>query len=176
MTTINQGKGGAFRERTISEQGLDGERGDYRPCMTFERDTERPSNRRSRPVTSNNIIRRKKLFPLRRNRTNRHPLLILFQSSKPMTPFNLKRFQFLRMFKDNRSQVILTHICRNEIVFKIAFGEFGDFHGGQDFVVSGIGGTEPDSFGVGEGIVDYVVEDTDFIHLVQDNGEVTMQS
>ena len=143
-----------------------GRREGYRPCMTLERDTKRSPNGGSRSITSNNIIGGIKLFPLRRNGTDRNTLVILFQSPKPVTPFNLAGIQFLSMFKDNRSKIILSHIRGYEIVFEIPLGEFSDFHCREDFIVFGVGGAEKDSLFVGEGVVDYVVEDAHFVHFV----------
>jgi hypothetical protein len=134
--------------------------------MTLERDTKRSPNGGSRSITSNNIIRSIELFPLRRNGTDRDTLVILFQSPKPVTPFNLEGIQFLSMFKDNRSKIVLSHIGGYEIVFEIPLGEFGDFHCCEDFVVFGVGGAEIDSLFVGEGVVDYVVEDAHFVHFI----------
>jgi hypothetical protein len=134
--------------------------------MTLERNTKRSPNGGSRSITSNNIIRSIELFPLRRNGTDGHTLIILFQSPKPVTPFNFKGIQFLGMFKDNRSKIVLSHIRGHEIVFEIPLGEFSDFHCCEDFVIFGVRGAEIDSLFVGEGVVDYVVEDAHFVHFV----------
>ena len=141
--------------------------------MAFEGDTKRSSDSGSRPITSNNIVCRKELLPLWRNSTHRHALLILFQPPKPMAPFNFKGIQFLGMFKDDGSEIILSHIGGYEIVLEIALGQFSDFHCREDFVVFGVGRAETDPFFVGEGVVDYVVEDAYFVHLVENNREVT---
>lgn len=77
------------------------------------------------------------------------------------------------MIQDNLSKIILSHIRGYEIVFQVPLGEFGDFHCCEDFVVFCVRCAETDSFVVGEGVVYYVVEDADFAHFIEDNGEVT---
>ena len=141
--------------------------------MAFERDTKRSSDSGSRPITSNNIVRRKELLTLWHNSTHRHALLILFQPPKSMAPFNLEGVQFLGMFKDDCSEIILSHVGGYEIVLEIALGEFSDFHCREDFVVFVVRGAKTDPFFVGERVVDHVVEDAYFVHLVENNGEVT---
>ena len=90
-----------------------------------------------------------------------------------MTPFNLKGRQLLGMLQDNLSKVILSHIRSYEIVFQVPLGEFCDFHCCEDLVVFGVRCAETDSFLVGEGVFYYVVEDANFAHFIEDNGEVT---
>ena len=90
-----------------------------------------------------------------------------------MAPFNLEGVQFLGMFKDDCSEIILSHVGGYEIVLEIALGEFSDFHCREDFVVFVVRGAKTDPFFVGERVVDHVVEDAYFVHLVENNGEVT---